>query len=227
MEKIAVALTSFQSSSVKALAKEEHSFGFWSPRRCDIYVVSYRPGYLQDRLDAVAYLYQCRHHVWTGLARGWFVRGGSRKSYRSLCQRRNTVISLCAELICKMLMHHLAGSRFTLNHKLDAENNQPSRSKVFSKARNTSVCPLPRPYLVISQSRLVSRQELVPWLQNQTAEQKRIDVATPGALVVSHSIHSIQHPPASGKDTPGLQLLLPTDAKKQRKQVKQLFLDRG
>jgi translation initiation factor 2-alpha kinase 4 len=67
----------------------------------------------------------------------------------------------------------------------------------------------------------------VPWLHNQIAEQKRIDVTTSGAPVVSHSIHSIQHPPASGKDTSDLQLLLPTDAKKQRKQVKQLFLDRG
>ena len=73
----------------------------------------------------------------------------------------------------------------------------------------------------------VSRQELVPWLQNQIAEQKRIDIATSGAPVVSHSIHSIQHPPASGKDTSDLQLLLPADTKKQRKQVKQLFLDRG
>lgn len=81
--------------------------------------------------------------------------------------------------------------------------------------------------LTLTKCRPVSRQELVPWLQNQIAEQKRIDIATSGAPVVSHSIHSIQHPPASGKDTSDLQLLLPTDAKKQRKQVKQLFLDRG
>ena len=58
MEKITVALASFQSSSVKALVKEERSFGFWSPRRCDVYIVSYHPGYLQDRLEIVAYLWQ-------------------------------------------------------------------------------------------------------------------------------------------------------------------------
>lgn len=58
MEKVTVALASFQSSSVKALVKEERSFGFWSPRRCDVYVVSYHPGYLQDRLEIVGYLWQ-------------------------------------------------------------------------------------------------------------------------------------------------------------------------
>ena len=58
VEKITVALASFQSSSVKALVKEERSFGYWSPRRCDVYVVSYHPGYLVDRLEVVSYLWQ-------------------------------------------------------------------------------------------------------------------------------------------------------------------------
>ena len=58
VEKITIALALFQSSSVKTLVKEERSFGFWSPRRCDVYVVSYHPGYLQERLEVVAYLWQ-------------------------------------------------------------------------------------------------------------------------------------------------------------------------
>lgn len=58
IEKITAALASFQSSSVKTLVKEQRSFGFWSPRRCDVYVVSYHPGYLQDRLEVVSYLWQ-------------------------------------------------------------------------------------------------------------------------------------------------------------------------
>jgi eukaryotic translation initiation factor 2-alpha kinase 4 len=53
-----VALADFQRSSVKTLVKEQRSFGFWSPRRCDVYVVSYHPGYLQDRLEVVGYLWQ-------------------------------------------------------------------------------------------------------------------------------------------------------------------------
>ena len=58
VEKITAALALFQSTSVKALIKEERSFGFWSPRRCDVYVVSHHPGHLQDRLEIVAYLWQ-------------------------------------------------------------------------------------------------------------------------------------------------------------------------
>jgi eukaryotic translation initiation factor 2-alpha kinase 4 len=58
IKRITVALASFQSSSVKALVKEERSFGYWSPRRCDVYVVSYHPGYLQERLEVVSYLWQ-------------------------------------------------------------------------------------------------------------------------------------------------------------------------
>jgi translation initiation factor 2-alpha kinase 4 len=58
VEKIAAALAAFQSASIKTLVKEERSFGFWSPRRCDVYVVSYNPGYLQDRLEVVAYLWK-------------------------------------------------------------------------------------------------------------------------------------------------------------------------
>jgi eukaryotic translation initiation factor 2-alpha kinase 4 len=58
LDKITVALAAFQSSSVKALIKEERSFGFWSPRRCDVYVVSYHPGNLQDRLEVAALLWQ-------------------------------------------------------------------------------------------------------------------------------------------------------------------------
>ena len=72
----------------------------------------------------------------------------------------------------------------------------------------------------------VSRQELVGWLQHHIAEQKRLDTATSGAPVISESVSGL--PPT--KDTPvssDVQLILPIDIKKQRKQVKQLFLDRG
>lgn len=58
VEKITIALASFQSSSLKALVKEERSFGYWSPRRCDVYVASYSTGNLQDRMEVVSYLWQ-------------------------------------------------------------------------------------------------------------------------------------------------------------------------
>lgn len=58
MEKITATVADYQRTAVSALIKEERSFGFWSPRRCDVYVVSYHPGYLQDRLEVVTHLWQ-------------------------------------------------------------------------------------------------------------------------------------------------------------------------
>lgn len=72
----------------------------------------------------------------------------------------------------------------------------------------------------------VSRQELVGWLQQQISEQKRIDATTSGAPAVSEAYQG----PVQSKDTgnaPEVQLVLPVDTKKQRKQTKQIFLDRG
>jgi hypothetical protein len=72
----------------------------------------------------------------------------------------------------------------------------------------------------------VSRQDLVTWLQQQIAEQKRIDATTSGVAASSDlaqsAILSKELPTSSD-----VQLILPGDAKKQRKQTKQIFLDRG
>jgi len=73
----------------------------------------------------------------------------------------------------------------------------------------------------------VSKQELVGWLQQQIAEQKRIDLSTSGVPIstegtLSNVASKEMVPPSSD-----VQLILPVDTKKQRKHVKQLFLDRG
>lgn len=81
-------------------------------------------------------------------------------------------------------------------------------------------------FVLITSSGSVSRQELVGFLQQQIVEQKRIDKTTAGASVLSENLHGLL-PSKDTQDTPDVQLLLPTDAKKQRKQTKQLFLDRG
>ena len=73
---------------------------------------------------------------------------------------------------------------------------------------------------------VVSRQELVSWLHHEIAEQKRIDLATAGAAVISPTIpYSVSSKDVSTSSD--VHLILPTDTKKQRKHVKQLFLDRG
>ena len=61
LEKILAALAAYQAISVKNLLKEQRSFGFWSPRRCDVYIVSYQPGYLSERLEVAALLW--RHDI--------------------------------------------------------------------------------------------------------------------------------------------------------------------
>jgi len=85
VEKITVALAAFQSSSIKALVKEQRSFGFWSPRRCDVYVVSYQPGYLQDRLEVVAYLWQ--HKISADLMYESGLPNAEHENYVDLCVR--------------------------------------------------------------------------------------------------------------------------------------------
>jgi translation initiation factor 2-alpha kinase 4 len=85
VEKITVALASFQSSSVKALVKEERSFGFWSPRRCDVYIVSYHPGYLQDRLEVASYLWQ--HNISADIMYESGLPETDHESHIDLCSR--------------------------------------------------------------------------------------------------------------------------------------------
>ena len=71
----------------------------------------------------------------------------------------------------------------------------------------------------------VSRQELVGRLQQLIAQQKRTDLATSSALMVAENIGVL--PPKDVSISPDVQLILQIDTKKQRKQVGQLFLDRG
>lgn len=74
-------------------------------------------------------------------------------------------------------------------------------------------------------TREVSKQELVPFLLQQIADQKRIDATLSGAPIVTESTQAL----AASKEATGpeVQLVLQGDAKKQRKQTKQMYMDRG
>jgi len=85
VEKILAGLASFQSSSVKSLVKEARSFGFWSPRRCDVYVVSYQPGYLQERLEVVSWLW--RNNISADLMYESGVQEIDQEGYVEMCAR--------------------------------------------------------------------------------------------------------------------------------------------
>ncbi|KAI0696604.1 hypothetical protein BC835DRAFT_1341525 [Cytidiella melzeri] len=71
----------------------------------------------------------------------------------------------------------------------------------------------------------MSRHELVPYLLREIAEQKRIDASISGASWVTESSQSIG--PAKESGDSNIQLVTPSDAKKQRKQTKQIFMERA
>ncbi|THH00815.1 hypothetical protein EW026_g1755 [Hermanssonia centrifuga] len=172
LEKIAVALASFQSAALKTMLKERRSYGYWSPRRCDVYVVSHQEG--------ADMMYE----------------------FGMLTVEHENVIEQCSR----------EGILFIIYPRpRTARRDQPA-FKVKSVLKGTEY--------------EVSRQELVAFLHQQIAEQKRMDASMSGAPLVSESSHSFGAP----KEVAGsvdVQLILPTDAKKQRKQTKQMFLDRA
>ncbi|KAG8745969.1 hypothetical protein FRC10_006532 [Ceratobasidium sp. 414] len=65
VDRIASGLADYLSSSVKSLVKEERSFGYWSPSRCDIYVASFQQGLLHERVELTKELWN--RHIRTDL----------------------------------------------------------------------------------------------------------------------------------------------------------------
>jgi len=57
LDKISSSLANYQSRVVANLVKEQRSFGFWSPKRCDAYIISHVPGQLESRLELAALLW--------------------------------------------------------------------------------------------------------------------------------------------------------------------------
>ncbi|PFH46932.1 hypothetical protein AMATHDRAFT_7250 [Amanita thiersii Skay4041] len=191
MDKITSTIASYQSTSLRTLVKETRSFGFWSPRRCDVYVVSYHPGYLQERLEVVTYLWQ--HNISADIMYESGLPDAENENIADVCARE--------------------GILFTVYPRPRTGRREQSAFKVKSILKGTEY--------------ELSKQELVGWLQHQIAEQKRVDVSTSGAPMLSDATSSSlpvkeMLPPSSD-----VQLLLPLDTKKQRKHVKQLFLDRA
>jgi hypothetical protein len=92
VEKITSALVSYQST-LNTLGKETRSFEFWSPRRCDVYVVSFHPGYLQERLEVVAYLWQ--HNISADLMYESALPGGEHEDYYiDTCMREGILFTV-------------------------------------------------------------------------------------------------------------------------------------
>lgn len=131
---------------------------------------------------------------------------------------------------CQRVLSAFVDSLYIHAHVLCGAISPHSGSKASLKVRNTMVgyfrnCRQGDRIIESVLFDLVSRPELVPWLQEQIVEQKRIDAETSGTTVLSHS-----QSPARSKSSdpmPDVQLILPGDARKQRKQTKQIFLEKG
>ena len=94
LEKILIALAAYQAISVKNLLKEQRSFGFWSPRRCDVYIVSYQPGYLSERLEVAALLW--RHDISTDVMYESSLPDSEHENHFELCHREGILyVSVC------------------------------------------------------------------------------------------------------------------------------------
>ncbi|OCH91731.1 Serine/threonine-protein kinase [Obba rivulosa] len=190
LEKITLALAAFQSASMKALVKEQRSFGYWSPRRCDVYVVSYQPGYLADRLEVASLLWQ--HRISADVMYEASVTDADHENHVDVCFREGILF--------------IVYPRARI-----ARRDQPA-FKVKSVLRGTEY--------------EVSRQELVPFLQQQIAEQRRIDASISGVSTITEGAPA----PGAAKEhslSSDVVLQLPGDVKKLRKQTKQMFLDRA
>lgn len=94
LERILVALAAYQAISVKNLLKEQRSFGFWSPRRCDVYIVSYQPGYLSERLEVASLLW--RHNISADVMYETSIPDGEHENYLELCNREGI---LCGSFV--------------------------------------------------------------------------------------------------------------------------------
>lgn len=118
VEKITVALASYQSSSVKALVKEERSFGHWSPRRCDVYVVSYHPGHLQDRLEVVSYLWE--HNISADLMYESGLPDADHENHFDMCAREGILYVLSVSTV--HLVYRGANKMFSQLYRLSSSS---------------------------------------------------------------------------------------------------------
>ncbi|THH28609.1 hypothetical protein EUX98_g5583 [Antrodiella citrinella] len=189
LDKITQALASFQSASQSTLLKERRSYGYWSPRRCDVYVASHQEGQLQDRVEVVALLWQ--NNISADLIYEFGLQTPDLEGVAEQCGREGILF-------------------IVYPRPRTARRDQPA-FKVKSVLKGTEY--------------EVSRQELVPFLHQQLVEQRRVDTSLSGvSAIIEGPLSTVASKEAAAPED--IHLVLPADAKKQRKHTKQMFLDR-
>ncbi len=86
VEKITTTLAQLQHAYLESQKnlKEQKSFGYWCPRRCDVYVVSYQSGFLAERLEIAAMLW--KHNISTDVMYEAVFKDEETKEYLDLCR---------------------------------------------------------------------------------------------------------------------------------------------
>lgn len=198
IEKILAPLAVFQSNYVPNLIKEERSFGYWSPRRCDVYVVSYHEGYLQDRLEVTAYLW--RQGISADLMyESAIVSDTEHERLESVCEREGILFTVCP----RPRTGKQTQSAFKVRSILKGTEYDLSWSELASWLQ----------YHIAEQKRV---------------DLTTYGTSAPLEVLPSASIAKDHHPhAASASAAPDVHLVLPADVKKQRKSVKHMLNDRA
>ncbi|RPD79604.1 Serine/threonine-protein kinase [Lentinus tigrinus ALCF2SS1-7] len=190
IEKITATLAPYQNRYLESQEnlKEQKSFGYWCPRRCDVYVVSYQPGFLAERLEIAAMLW--KHNISADVMYEAVFEDEETEEYLDLCKTE--------------------GILFLVHSKPRAGSIPVYKVKSVLRGTETEV-PLP---------------ELLSYLQQHIAEQKRYDANLSGGQI---SIESSQIQAVPKEVVPSAEtiVVLPNDLKKQRKGTKGLYSNKA
>ncbi|VDB92332.1 unnamed protein product [Peniophora sp. CBMAI 1063] len=127
VEKIINYVGEHQAQSIERLIKEQRSFGYWTYRRCDVYIVSYAPGHLEERLELATLLW--RHGIAADLMyEGALESGGAPDEFMELCSKEGILFCLWPQRARKD--HGPAQALFKIKNLLTGQVHEVSRAEL-------------------------------------------------------------------------------------------------
>ncbi|KAH7340654.1 kinase-like domain-containing protein [Rhizoctonia solani] len=199
MDRIASALADYLSSSVKSMVKEERSFGYWSPSRCDVYIASFQLGLLHERVELLRDLWS--HRIRTDMMYEEATQQSGDEHVR-MCKREGTLFLVYVRLKAR----RDSGTVLVKNVLTGVE----TEGKLHSNSIGTCLTP-----------QTVARNDLVPWLEHHLAEQRK-------AEVIEGTVPSGTEPALREAHQNSIHVLVPGEGhRKQRKQSKNIFLEKA
>lgn len=134
MERIAASVLTYHRTS-QAVPREPKTFGYWSPRRCDVYVVSFNAGNLNDRLEAAGLLWR------NGISADVMYESGltGNEDQMALCDDEGVLLVLLSLLRLPRCTELSIGSWSTPGHGRRDETKSTSRLGACSIRPNMKV----------------------------------------------------------------------------------------